>query len=346
MNLCPLTTREAVKAALEAVSSTRANWQVDEAIASATSAVEGPLHRSFRPVVATHTFPWPPLTTSTPTWRLWLDDHEVISITTLTVAGSVVSPANYKLAPSSGPPYSNVQANISTIGAFDAGSTWQEAISITGLFGYRNDETAVGTVAEALDASETGVDVSNGARIGVGDLLRVDSERMIVTDRSWLDSTATLSGNQTASMAERSVGVSNGALLNAGELIQVDAETMLVESISGNTLTVRRAQDGSVLASHSTSAAVRVSRSLTVERGALGTTAATHSLGAALYRHDVPPGVRRLARAEALVTLDAEHAAYAGSVGEGGNERTLSGNSIDAARELVRIAYGRKGRFR
>lgn len=345
MATCPLTTRESVKAALDVVSSTRANWQIDEAITSATASVEGCLHRKFRPVLATHTFPWPPLNTPNPTWRLWLDDHELISITSMTASGTSVSASDYKLAPSSGPPYSNVQANVNTIGSFST-STWQEAVSITGLFGYRNDETSVGTIAEALDSSETGVDVSNGARIGVGDLLRVDSERMIVTDRTWLDSTATLGGNVGALMSERSFSVSDGSLLNAGETIQIDAETMLIESISSNTLVVRRAQDGSVLAAHSTSAAVRVSRSFAVERGALGTTAASHTTSTALYRHDVPRLVARLARAEALITLDAEHAAYSGSVGDGGNERTVSGNSIDAVRKQAWISYGRKGRIR
>src|SRR5690606_40061250 len=83
------------------------------------------------------------------------------------------------------------QLRLGTSAVFDAGDTHQKSIAITGVFGYCADEEVAGSLAEALDGSETEVDVTDSSLIGVGDLIRVGTERMIVTGKVMLDTGVT-----------------------------------------------------------------------------------------------------------------------------------------------------------
>ena len=63
------------------------------------------------------------------------------------------------------------------------------AATIKGMMG-----STLGATVEALDDSETGIDVdaATSAAVGVGSILRVDSERMLVTERQQLDTGQTV----------------------------------------------------------------------------------------------------------------------------------------------------------
>lgn len=339
-------TREDVKSALDSAETARNNTLVDRAIEAASRTVEGSLHRKFYPQVDTRYFDWPNSQYAR-SWRLWLDSDEIISVTSVTSGGTTITAADYFLEPAnSGPPFRSVDIDLASNSAFSSGDTPQRSIAITGTFGYNDDTTSVGTLAEALDSSETGVDVSNSALIGVGSLLLVGSEYMNVTGKALLDTGAESSASALAAqMNVTTVPVDNGALVNAGEVITLDSERMLVLDVAGNNLIVKRAYDGTVLAAH-TSATVYAPRTLTVERGAVGSTAAAHDTAAAVAAHVVPGPVRTLTIAEAIVILQQESGGYANPQGSGSSTRPQTGVGLDGLRYQAYTTHGRKARIR
>lgn len=340
------TTREQVKAALDSAETARNNGQVDRAIAAATDAIHGRLHRTFYPWTGTRYFDWPNAQRARP-WRLWLDDNELAAVTSLSSGGTTIAAADYFLRPYDGPPYNRVEIDLDSSAAFGGGSTSQRDITITGVWaGCPLDESPAGALAEALDASETAVDVTDSATVGVGHILRVDTERMIVTGKSMLDTGQNLGGDLAANVAGTTVAVTTGSAYTVGEVLLIDAERMLIVDVAGNNLIVKRAWDGSVLSAHTTGTDIYAPRTLTVTRGALGTTAATHDTAAAIYRHDPPAGIVRLATALALDTLLQESSGYARQVGSGESQREASGRALRSAWDEAYTTHGRKARMR
>lgn len=337
-------TREDVKVALDYKETARANGLIDIAIEAASRDVEELCHRKFYPLLATRKFDWPNRQFAKP-WRLWLDQHELIEVTTLTSGGVTIGAADYFLYPDDGPPYTRLEVDLDSTSAFGLGSTHQKDISILGLFGYSNTEVAAGALAEALDATEVGVDVTNSAAVGVGSLIRVDTERMLVVEKSMLSTGQTLQTPLTALASADSVAITNGAAFFPGETILLDSERMLVLDILGNTLLVKRGWDGSTLATH-TGSTVYAPRTLTVERGRVGTTAATHLTGMSLVRHAPPSPVRQYTKALAIDNLLQDSAGWARTSGSGDNERESGGRGLAKLRDRVYGAYGRKARIR
>lgn len=335
-----------VSTALDIKATARNQSQVDRAIEAASRAVDGMMHRVFYPTITTRYFPWPDQQMGR-SFRLWLDSNEVISIDTLTSAGITIPPADYFLEPNEfGPPFNRVEIDLSGSASFGGGNTHQRNIGITGLFGYSDESDPAGLTAEALDASETGIDTTNGSLIQPGDVIKVDSERMIVTDKAMLSSGTTLSVGLLERNSNTTVAVASAAGFNTYEVILIDSERMLIIDITGNNLTVIRAWDGSTLAAHTAGATLFVLRLLTVSRAALGTTAATHLTTAPITKMVVPSLIKELTIAEALNFLQQETSAYARSVGSGDNEREMSGAGLKSIRDLAKAQHARKMRVR
>ncbi len=139
--------------------------------------------------------------------------------------------------------------------------------------------------------------------------------------------------------------VSSGAAHNAGETILMGSEKMLVVEIASNNLTVIRAWDGSVLATHSGST-IFAPRTLTVQRGALGTTAASHLASAAITVQTFPSLVKQLAIGEAVSYVLQEQSGFARTVGSGDDEREARVRGITQIRQDAYMTYGRKARMR
>lgn len=339
-------TREDVKRVPDLAFTARIDPVIDRLIEAGALSIEGELRRKFYPVTATRYKDWPNENSATG-WRLWLDADEVASVTSLTTGGDAVDLASVFLEPvNEGPPYTRIDLDIDRSVAFGGTTGWQRNIAIEGVFcGCRLDEAPGGALAEVLDASETAVDVTNSAAVGVGSILRVDSERMIVTEKSWLTTGQTLQADLTASAAAAGVSVTNGAAFAIGEMILLDTERMLVVDIAGNLLVVKRAWDGSSLATHS-GATIYAQRTLTVERGALGTSAAAHDTATAIVTHRVPALVKQLNVAETINALLQESSAYARVVGAGENVREMTGKGLEDLRDRVFTAYARKVRHR
>jgi hypothetical protein len=168
---------------------------------------------------------------------------------------------------------------------------------------------------------------------------------MVITGRSMASTGQTLQADLTASNADVSVLVEDGTGYAVDEVVLLDAERLLIVDVAGNLLVVKRAWDGSVLATH-TGSAVYAPRALTVERGALGTTAAAHDDATAIARYEPPGLVRELCLAEALNTLLQRQSGYARTVGSGDNQREAAGRALRDIRDQAYTAYGRKARIR
>ncbi len=337
-------TRESVMAAPDIRASAYAAEQIDDAILTGARAVEKLLHRTFYPLTATKVFDWPNAQ-SAGSYRLWLDQHDLISATNVT-SGGVDITASVMLEPAaSGPPYTRIDIDRSSSAVLNyASGTGQRSLSITGLWCYSNDELTAGTLSAGAVTADGTLSYTPAARpAGVGSTLRIGTERVLVSEKRWTDS------GQTASLAAdaraTSVAVSSGSAFVPGEEIMIDSERLLVTAIAGNSLIVRRAWAGTVLAAHTT-AAVYWPRSLVVERGALGTSAGNHSNGATLYVHQPPSMVSALNRAYALDTFFQEGSGYARTIGSGDAERSASGQGVRALEERTYGAYGRRVRMR
>lgn len=339
------TTREALKNALDFAESARNNSRLDRALATGTEAVDSLCKRTFIPWTGTRYFEWPNDQRAFP-WRLWLDQDEVISVSALVSGGVVIPSGSYFLEPVNvGPPFTSVEVSLASQSSFSVGATYQRSIAMTGTFGYKLNDQPAGSLAEALDTTETGVDVSDSSAIGVGDLILVDTERMVVTNKTMLTTGQTLQTPVGSSVAEVLLAVTDGTKYTVGETVLLDAERMLITDIAGNNLIVKRAWDGTVLASH-TGSTIYAPRTLTVARGAQGTIAATHSNAAPILRHNPPELVQELCLAEAVNFYLQGASGYARGVGNTDAKRAIAGllDGMNDLRDRCYAAHGRKTR--
>lgn len=332
-------TRESVQDAFDVREAAHRSTQIDEAIASASDDIDGWLNRhkhGLAPRTATRYFRWPKKDGGGAT-NLWLDENELISVTTLTAGGTAIAASDYFLEPvNSGPPYRNIELDLDSQASFTNSGTAQRAIAITGLWGIHNDQKTAGALESAVGStSTTTIDVTRGDLVGVGSILTVGTERMLVTGKGTLDSTQNLASAMNALKNDQTVDVADGSLFFVGELILIDSERMRITDITGNNLTVIRAYDGSTLAAHLIAADVYVYRRLTVERGALGSTAATHLDAASVTVWAVPDLARDLCKAEAITRLEQEFSAYGARVYSDEAERDSSGTEVVSGRGLT-----------
>lgn len=341
-------TRGRVMRAADVNASAYLSDEIDAAIESASLAVDKLTRRGdetrpgFAPWVGTIDFDWP-VTNNDEAYSFWLNQNALLTPESATSGGVDISDALIPW-PEFGPPYTRLdidQASGSILTFLDGSG--QRSLSVTGEWGMTNAEKtrSTWTLAGSINASVT-IAVLN-APADVGSLVRIGNERMIVTDKTWANSGQT--GSIVASQSAQSLAVSDGTAFRAGEELILDAERMLVREIVGNTLNVRRAVSGSLLAAH-TGAPIYWSRTCEVERGALGTTAAAHSAGDAVALHDVPGLIEQLTVAYALDQRQQETSAYARTVGQGEGQRNASGAGIDELEERVLSAYGRRIRLR
>jgi hypothetical protein len=343
-------TREDVKTALDIKETARVNAQVDRALAGARDSVETLCNRKFYPQADTRFFDWPNYDRAYP-WRLWLYADEVISVSALSSGGTVIPQSQYFLRAGrgyTGPPFTYIELDRSTSAAFRGGATPQRSVSVTGVFGFGADTAPAGALAAPVtDTTGTSVTLSDSSRAGAGSSLLIDSERMLVTDTAMVTTAQAQqgAGAGTAVASDVALTVTDGTKYAVGEVLLLDSERMRIADIAGNVLTVKRAWDGSVLATHS-GATIFAPRLLTVTRGALGTTAATHLNAAPAARHAVPGIVAELAVAEAINLFLQETSGYARTVGAGDNVRMAGGAGLADLRARCLSAAGRKSRQR
>lgn len=333
--------REAVQQALEDENTFRANVaRIDQVIRQASRDVEGLCHRTFYPWTGTKTFDAPRRGTT-----LWLEQHDLLALASLSSGGTALTASDYIFRPTNELPITAIELDRSSSGSWTVGDTWQNAVVGVGTWGYTDRSVSAGTITTSPDNDDTTINVSDGSAVGVGDLLTVDTERLIVTDKMAVASGTTTTANLDAKNNANIVSVVDGSLFTAGEVLLVDAERMLVLDVVGNTLVVKRPVQGSVLAAHTSGGAVWVYRRLVVRRAATGTTAASHTAGAVVYRHTAPSLVQELTMAYAVVALTQGKAAYGRVIGAGDNQRESSGRGLkqieaDCQRRYARVRIG------
>ena len=342
-------TREEVKRSLDIQETAYNDAQVDRAIDAARADVDGAMHRRFYNVITTEYWDWPNFQRAYP-WRIWFDEAELADVTTnvpvVTTGGTVIpanaifwGPWNYS------PPFTFMELDRSQSYSYGVGSTPQRDVAITGTFGYWDKQASAGTLAVAISSTTaTTCTVSNGAAVGVGDVLIVDSERMLVQDKAMADTTQSQqSGCTTEKASDNLLEVTTGSDFSPQEIIQLDAEQMLVTSITGNYLTVKRSYNGTALATHS-SAEIYAARLLTITRGDLGSTAATHLINAALSIQVIPGLVKELAVAEAVNHVLQETSGYARTMAVPGAGNVVPGGGLPDLRDRCFTQFGRKAR--
>lgn len=341
-------TREEVQDAFDVRQAAHRSAQIDSAIRSASDDIDGWLNRhkhGLAPIHATRYFDFPSRNFSAAT-RLWLDENELIELDSLTAGGVAIASSDYFLEPvNSGPPFTYIEINLNSQAAFSNSGTSQRAIRGIGLWGINDEQRSAGQLVAAIaSTSTTSVDVSDATLIGVGSLITIDTERMIVTGKAPLTTGQTLVSAMSSTKSDVVVDVADGTQIKVGETITIDSERMKVTEVIGNNVTVVRAYDGSVLAAHLLGATIYADRRLTVERGARGSTAATHLIAAPVTTWIVPDLVRDLARAEAITRLEQEFSAYGARVYSDEAERDSSGTDVVAGRGLtdIRKACARK----
>lgn len=338
------TTRERVKDALGGSDVGANNTRIDRNIDASSRAIEQRLHRVFWPKHATKYFTWPDAFAAV--HRVWIDHpDQLIDLEVLTAGGIELDLFDVFPEPANeGPPYDRIELNRGSRTAFSVGSTEQRDIAAVGLWGYRNDET---TVTDVVSESGDVLEVTEASGIGVGSLLRVNGERMLVDGRLNAATGRALASqlNDTASATVLTMDGTAGAPV-PGEPILVDGEYMTVIDVNGTALLVRRAQQSSVLATHLVGAAIAAPRRLMVRRAVGGTEQGTHNPGDAVFRWDPPSIVERLCIGETIAMLRSETAGMAPTVGTGESASELTEAGL---KRLWRDAYnaiGRKARIR
>jgi len=356
-------TREEVRLALDIQQSAYADHKLDRALATGSGSVDRLCMRKFYTQIKTYHWDWPNYQYAYP-WRLWLDERELAGNPTLIESGPFLTvPVPINIAhclflPETGPPYNEIQLRRDLNDVFGNNTTPQWDILITGPFGFWLNTIPAGTLAVALpDGLGTTVQASAGGYFDVGDTLIIDSEWMLVTDSQYINTTIQFSaGCTTASAADNTMTVPDGTKFNAGEIILVDSEWMLVQYIIANSLIVKRAYSGSVLATHSAPGNIYAKRQFTVTRGALGSTAAAHLVNAPMSIREIPDLVKELSIAEAVSTLTATASAYANDSqhtwfgqmqrGQGSQKEAWPGPGLPDLRNRCAEAYARQARTR
>jgi hypothetical protein len=336
-------TRRAVQEALDIAETTRAASQIDRCLASASRSIDGLCHRRFYPQVATLTFDWPNEQHAA-SWRLWLDDHELISLTSLTSGGTTIpSPL---LRPDWGPPFAYVELDRSAVGGFTAGPTPQRSITMVGVWGYDLNEATSGALSASCTSSAATIAVTDSSIVGPGSLLRVGTERLICTGAAVSTTGLTVSSGATTAANSDVTLTASGAGIVAGEIIMVDSERMLAVDVVGAVVTVKRAWDGSVLAAHTGGTTINALRTLSVDRGSLGTTAAAHGSADPVLRHVFPPDITNFTVDLSLASMGLQKGGSQVVNTRGGKAQTKASVDLACQSDSVFTTRGRKIRAR
>jgi hypothetical protein len=323
--------------------------------------------RKFFPILTTYRWDWPNYQYAYP-WRLWLDQKELAGDPANAPGGQIVSGTflpspivipvgQYILGPVDGAPYTELQLRRDTNATFGNNTTPQLDIGITGYFGYWIQTQVVSSLAAAITSTtQSSVQVGPNSGADAGSTLVIDSERLLVTDSQYINTSISPSfGCTTASAADNTMTVADGTKFATGEVILLDSEWMLIQYILGNNMIVKRSYSGSVLATHS-SPPIWAKRQLTVTRGFLGTTAVTHLNNASVSVDVYPDLVTDLTVAEFAVGSIQEPQGYANQQqsnyygqsqrGQGQQRESFPGPGIQDLRNNCFEAYGRKARSR
>ncbi len=330
-----LISRERMKRAA-GIHGTDFNADVDPIIEGYSKLVERTALRFFIPRLETRLYDWPQ--PFGPGGQVLELDQDLISVTTLQTKAqdsspTTISSSDFFLYPSNtGPPFNRIEMDKSSNAVFEAGDTPQRSISVEGKWGFTNDTRSAGTVDKTggVASSSGSLICSDASLIDVGDTLLIETEQVFTTERvaAAEPNNDLLDDTLTADVSDVTVTVDDGSRYNASEVILIDSEKMFINSISSNNLSVIRAYDASVLASHANNAPVSVFRTFLIERGINGTTAANHVDTTAISKYEPSFDIAQLVLAESIAYYQQQRAGFGGSIGTAGASVEMSGVGV------------------
>ena len=341
--------REQVKRSLE-IKGVERDFTIDRIIESISRLIDKETRRYFIPRIETRLYRWP--NSIYGQGQVLYLDQDLISITTLQSEAQNASPTtiastDYFLEPNNtGPPFDRIEIDISSSASFNSGDTPQRSISVLGSWGFDNDTRSTGTVASGLasDATVTTFVCSDASLIEVGDTLLIQSEQVFVSNRDFAALAGSIQTNDAAiaaDMADVTITVDGSHGILAGETIRLDSEEMYVERVATNDLTVIRAWNGTVLATHADDLAVHINRTLTIERGVNGTTGATHANATTISKYLVEREIGMYCVAESIASYMQERAGWGRQVGAGEGATEFSAKALGDLRKRVLSRYRR-----
>jgi len=340
-------TVEDVASALDLAPGARRWRQIARTVLASSTDIEGLLNRRFYPYTDVRYFDWPLNGQHAVPWRVWLDQHEVLSVDRIVTGGVTLQPGtHFILRPeNTGPPFSHVEIRLDSGAMWATGAnTWQQAIAVHGVFGGCGDTEPVAELAAPVDTTTGAVTVTDSSTVGTLDTLLVGDEWMTVNRRSMTGTGATLTADATASPGGTVLALSDGALVHPDEVLLIGGERVQVLDVAGDTAVVKRAVDGSVLAAHPAGTAVYAPRALAVTRGVLGSTAAGHQQGDAAARLAPPEAIRTLAIAESIHVVQQDSIGWSTSKGEEG--RVTQFRDLNDLRNAAYTRWARQSRIR
>src|SRR3990172_8826918 len=122
-----------------------------------------------------------------------------------------------------------MEIDRSTSDAVEVGSggTGQRSLVAGGTWGVVGSDRTRSAWTLGTTATSSTSALTLNAPIGIGSIVLIGEERVMVTARSWVTSSQTASA-LTANMADVSITVATGSAFLAGEEVLIDSERMLV----------------------------------------------------------------------------------------------------------------------
>jgi len=332
-------TREQVARSLEVTNAAYAGSLIEAKIDAASRSAEGFLHRRFYPERRTILKDWPNYSLS-PSWEMNLGDQEMITLEAVLSGGvNITSDCRLRRADDlAEPPYDSLEVLLNTSSSLSAGNTFQQSLSILGLFGYSDTSTALAgaTLGAGIDSSVSLITLnptSGTYTIGIGSLILIGSERMTIEDRRMVTSGQTINASVSDIQNARVISSAGAANFAVGETILIGAERMRIDDIAGTNILVTRAWDGTALTTHTNGDTIFALRTCLVRRGALGSTAAAHNSADPVYVHEYNPLLVELVTAETVVMMEGNASAYGSTSGTGGRQIQAPGQGLEDIRD-------------
>ena len=323
---------------------------IDGMIVSASMAAEDWLHRIFYPRVGVALLDWP-TAANNDAYRFDLGINELISVTRVVSGGTDVPLTDIILRREDdidSPPYGILELRVGSNYCLQASPNGQQSLSITGKFGYNDTTNSTGAVLSgAITDSDEQLSITpfnNRVDIGVGSLILIDDEYMIVYGNRYDDTGATLSAGMSAAKGGTTLLIDDTTAIAVNETIIVDSERMYITAITGSTVTVRRATEGTTLAGHLANSVVYAARTFLVSREACGSTSVVHADATGIRVHEFNYLLQELVTALVIVALSQSLAEYGKTVGTGTMTRESSGKGLQEIQERVYWALGRMER--
>jgi hypothetical protein len=191
---------------------------------AASRYIDNETQRFFFPSIQTRYF-------DVPNDRELIVDEDLLEVLSITNGGASLASTEYNLSPRNYSPAYGVK--ITDVSAYswssNAAGSMEQSILINGIWGYHDKYSrawdGATTIAEDLDASETGVDVSSASPNSAGQIIRIDDEIMLVQSvstsltvtRGWNGSTAATHSNGATIQAWHTMSAAHLACLEIAQ---------------------------------------------------------------------------------------------------------------------------------